>query len=473
MNNQSFTCQPYTSYKPSGIEWLGEVPKHWEVNRLKFFATINPVKSEVRSASGDLLVTFAPMEAVKEFGGLDTSEEKNKEEVYQGYTYFKEGDVLTAKITPCFENGKATIATGLKNGIGFGTTELHVLRAGNNLNNRFLFYMIISAPFLKVGESEMFGAGGQKRVPQEFIENWIWAFPPKEEQQTIATFLNHQTARIDRLIQKKKRLLELLDEQRQAIITRAVTKGLSTDAPMKDSGIEWLGKIPKHWKLQYLKYVSTVQSSNVDKKSKEGENDVLLCNYMDVYKNEYIDDTIAFMKATAPERQIEKFTLEEGDIIITKDSEDRFDIAVPAKVNMNLENVLCGYHLAQIRPKDRQVDSGFLFRWLQSDLVNDQFKVAANGITRYGLSVSSIKDSIVALPPIPEQKTIAAFLDQETSRIDQLKSKVQEAVVRLEEYRASLITQAVTGKIDVRSFARSPDAVASIAAETKTEYGRL
>lgn len=216
----------------------------------------------------------------------------------------------------------------------------------------------------------------------------------------------------------------------------------------KHSGIDWLGAIPKHWKVRQLKFISRVQSSSVDKKSKDDEDEVLLCNYVDVYKNEFIDDSIEFMKATAPQRHIEQFTLNQGDIIITKDSEDRFDIAVPAKVNKDFENVLCGYHLALIRPDNGQISSGFLFRWFQSDLVNDQFKVSANGITRYGLSVSSIKDSIVAVPSLPEQKAIASFLDHQTTRIDQLIEKKKRLLELLDKQRQAIITNAVTKGIN-------------------------
>jgi type I restriction enzyme S subunit len=216
----------------------------------------------------------------------------------------------------------------------------------------------------------------------------------------------------------------------------------------RHSGIEWLDRIPKRWKVRRLKFISKVQSSSVDKKSKEDEDEVLLCNYVDVYKNEFIDDFIEFMKSTAPQRHIEQFTLNEGDIIITKDSEDRFDIAVPAKVNKDFDNVLCGYHLALIRADYEHINPDFLFRWFQSDLVNDQFKVAANGITRYGLSVSSIKDSIVAVPPLPEQKAIATFLDHQTSRIDQLIEKKKRILELLDEQRQAIITRAVTKGIN-------------------------
>jgi len=146
----------YESYRKSGVEWLGDIPKHWEVRRLRFNTISNPVKSEVNHLSKDQNVSFVPMEAVGEYGGLKLDKVKSIEDVYNGYTYFKNGDVLIAKITPCFENGKGSVATNLKNGVAFGTTELHVLRPENNFDSQFLFYLSISDAFRKIGASEMF-----------------------------------------------------------------------------------------------------------------------------------------------------------------------------------------------------------------------------------------------------------------------------------------------------------------------------
>ncbi|MFQ5685397.1 MAG: hypothetical protein ACE5GV_01925 [Candidatus Scalindua sp.] len=122
-------------------------------------------------------------------------------------------------------------------------------------------------------------------------------------------------------------------------------------ATYKQSGIEWLGEIPEHWEVKRLKYVSQILFSNVDKKTHNNDKEVLLCNYVDVYKNDIIDESIDFMKATANENEIEKFRIEKGDVLVTKDSESPDDIAVPAFVNSNFENVLCGYHLAIIKGK--------------------------------------------------------------------------------------------------------------------------
>lgn len=153
----------YPEYRASDVDWLGEVPVHWGVRRLRFLASTNPLGSRLSGLTDDDMVSFVPMDAVGEYGGLRVDVERELADIGNGYTYFADGDVVLAKITPCFENGKGALASGLTNGVAFGTTELHVLRAGPELDRRYLFYLTIAHPFRKLGEAEMFGAGGQKR----------------------------------------------------------------------------------------------------------------------------------------------------------------------------------------------------------------------------------------------------------------------------------------------------------------------
>ena len=230
--------KPYPAYKGSGVDWLGDIPEHWEIGRLKYAATLNPSATEVRNRGGSLEVSFVPMEAIGEYGGLELTATKPMADVYTGYTYFRERDIVVAKITPCFENGKGALAQGLINGIAFGTTELHVLRVTKSTDPRFLFYASMGDAFRRLGQAEMYGAGGQKRVPDSFIENLRHPLPTLPEQCAIAAFLDRETAKIDALVAKKERLIELLQEKRTALITRAVTKGLDPDVQMKDSGID-------------------------------------------------------------------------------------------------------------------------------------------------------------------------------------------------------------------------------------------
>lgn len=209
--------------RDSGIPWLGEVPAHWEVKRLRFSISSNPVKSQVAKLNYDLLVSFVPMEAVGEQGGIDLSQEKPIGDVYGGYTYFANGDIVIAKITPCFENGKGAIAEGLLNGVAFGTTEFHVMRPLENVCQRWLFYLSISDAFRKIGASEMLGAGGQKRVPEDFIKDFRTGIPSLPEQRTISDYLDLKNEQTNALIAKNEQLIEKLTEYRTALITAATT----------------------------------------------------------------------------------------------------------------------------------------------------------------------------------------------------------------------------------------------------------
>src|SRR5690625_1289288 len=181
----------------------------------------------------------------------------------------------------------------------------------------------------------------------------------------------------------------------------------------KDSGIEWIGEIPSHWESLRLKNLSTIQASNVDKKIKENEHEILLCNYLDVYRNEFISKKINFMKGTANEKEMKKFILEKDDVLVTKDSEDPKDIAIPAHVIEDFDNVLCGYHLTQIKPES-SLSGRYLFRIFQTKAINAYFEVNANGITRYGLTIQTFSNFKVLFPPLSEQTAIADFLDQKT-----------------------------------------------------------
>ena len=216
----------------------------------------------------------------------------------------------------------------------------------------------------------------------------------------------------------------------------------------KDSGVKWLGEVPKHWKVQKLKHITKVNLSNVDKKTKEDEDSIKLCNYVDVYNNDDINLNLNFMGATASPNQIDKFALREGDVLITKDSESWEDIAVPAYVSANLKDVICGYHLAHIRPDQAVVNGEYIFRSFSAICLNYQFKVEANGITRFGIGKYSIDNSLFLMPPIDEQHAISSFLKRETSRIDTLISKKERLITLLQEKRAALISHAVTKGLD-------------------------
>lgn len=215
----------------------------------------------------------------------------------------------------------------------------------------------------------------------------------------------------------------------------------------QDSGIEWIGDIPEEWEVKKIKHVSNVRISNVDKKSKPNEPEVLLCNYTDVYSNEFIDSRIEFMEATASYEQIRKLSLRKEDVIITKDSEDPEDIAVPSVVVDNIDAV-CGYHLALIKPDKTQINGNFLFRSLQSKGINTQFVIWALGVTRFGISTYPIKNSYLLLPSIEEQEKIASFLNKKCQQIDHTIKKDKQLIELLSEKRTSLINHVVTKSLD-------------------------
>lgn len=186
---------------------------------------------------------------------------------------------------------------------------------------------------------------------------------------------------------------------------------------MKDSGVSCLGAMPEHWEVRRLRNAADMRVSNVDKHTKDNEQPVRLCNYVDVYKNDRIRRRMPFMRATATLEEIERFRIVIGDVLITKDSESWNDIGVPALVVEPTDDLICGYHLALLRPFRGRLTGDYLFRALQSTRVSYQFHIEANGVTRYGLSHAAIKSIWLPLPPLSEQTAIVCFLDHADRRI--------------------------------------------------------
>lgn len=211
----------------------------------------------------------------------------------------------------------------------------------------------------------------------------------------------------------------------------------------KPSDVEWLGDVPEAWEVTKLKFTATITPSNIDKKSYDDELPISLCNYTDVYYNEAITPDIEFMAATATRDQIQKFSLKQHDVIITKDSEDPNDIAVPSLVSETMPSVVCGYHLTILRPF-KSVDGRFLKRYFDSKTTRCHFATRANGLTRYGLGSYPLSNADIALPPRAEQRQIAVFLDRECGKLDTLQAKQARLIELLKEKRQALISHAVT-----------------------------
>ncbi|MDP3069406.1 MAG: restriction endonuclease subunit S [Opitutaceae bacterium] len=440
--------QPYPEYKDSDVEWLQSVPADWAISRVKFFAALNSSKAELNHLPRNTEVTFLPMEAIGEQGELDASRTKLLSEVSSGYTFLAEGDVCIAKITPCFENGKGAIVTGLKNGIAFATTEVIPFRCGAACDSRFLYYLLTSAPFNKQAEGSMYGAGGQKRVADNFVANYHFSAPSLPEQTQIAAFLDHETAKIDRLIEKQQALIALLKEKRQAVISHAVTRGLNPSAPLKNSGIEWLGQVPEHWKILRVKTVSTFLTSGPRGWSERvGEEGSLFIQSGD------LNDLLEIKYATAKrvlvgnDAETDRTRLIEGDVVVCITGAKTGNVAVVESVP---ETAFINQHLCLIRP-GTNICPAFLGSFLKGQIGQTYFELSQYGL-KQGLSLEDVKEAPVVLPPLDEQTAIVDHLKTNTSKFDSIIQEALGAVTLLQERRTALISAAVTGKIDVRPW---------------------
>lgn len=283
--------------------------------------------------------------------------------------------------------------------------------------------------------------------------------PPRPEQDQIVAYLRAQDAHIARLIKAKRDLIGLLTEQKLRIIDHAVTRGIDASVALKPSGIDWLGDVPGHWDIALLKHVADVRFSGVDKHSHDHEIPVRLCNYTDVYKNDKITDDMDLMRATATAGEIARLTLKAGDVIITKDSETPDDIAVPAWVPEGLPGVVCAYHLGLLRPDPSRIEGEFLFRAIGSARIAEQFHVLATGVTRFALGKHDVKNAVIALPPVEEQKTICKWIDDECKPLEDAIQRAEEEIKLIREYRDRQIADVVTGQVDVRGWVPGPDDV--------------
>jgi len=422
----------YPAYKDTGIEWIGEVPEHWEIKRLKFIANINPSKSNIVADSSEDIVTFIPMENVGEDGSVDYSIKKKLAEVNNGYTNFEKDDVLVAKITPCFENGKGTFLSDLDTRIGFGSTEFHVIRPTIKTMGKFLFYVTRTRIFNQRGEAQMLGAAGQKRVPTAFIENYTIGLPPQVEQTAIAQYLDQKTDLIDQTIAKKEKLIALLEEERKALINEAVTKGIDPNAPLKPSGINWLGDIPGHWEVKKLKYLVNLVNEKAEpelmkialENIESGTGKLINISEENKYEGEFkkfIKDDVLFNKLRP---YLEKVYLSEfegacvGELLVWR----------------------CG----------RLLEPNFLFYRAISCSFIEVVNNSTYGAKMPRASWDFIGNLMIPVPPIDEQARIFQYIQSEIYRIQQTTVSIQKEIELLKEYRQALIFEVVTGKIDVR-----------------------
>ncbi len=441
--------KPYPSYKPSGVEWLGEVPAHWEVRRVKHaFRRIvggsTPLSNEMAYWDGTI-IWVTPTD----IGRVTRLRDSLRRITRKGFdscsaTLVPVGSLVVTSRAPVGNVALAEVPLCTNQGCKALVPDSQVIASAYG----YQVFGILKDELQSLANGTTF-----TEISTNALGNVLLPIPPLPEQAAIVRYLDHTDGRIRRYLRSRKRLIELLKEYRQAVVHEAVTRGLDPDVSLKPSGVEWLGDVPTHWEVRRLRYAVKMKVSNVDKHSKDEELPVRLCNYVDVYKNDRITERVPFMRATAKVDEMDRFRLEIGDVLITKDSEVWNDIGVPAFVEYSARDLVCGYHLALLRSMKSVLNGAYLFYSLQSSAIASQFHIAANGVTRYGLSHHAIKSALLPIPSLAEQAAIVRYLDKQTAAIDAAMARAQQEIELLSEYRIRLIADVVTGQVDVREAA--------------------
>lgn len=423
--------QAYPEYKDSGVEWLGEMPSHWRVIPIKHLADLNPKKSAIDHTLLNKECNFLPMEKLK-LNSIVLDEKRLVSDIYDGYTYFEDGDVLMAKVTPCFENKNIAVACGLVNGVGFGSSEIYVLRSNEKTDNRFLYYRLQEDSFMDIATAAMTGAGGLKRVPSDVVNGYSLGTPEADEQTKIANFLDHETAKIDTLIDKQQKLIKLLKEKRQAVISHAVTKGLNPDAPMKDSGVEWLGDVPEHWEVKAIKFAlksldyRRIPLSSEERGKRSGD-----------YR---------YYGASGVIDHIDSFIFDESTVLVGEDGANLLTRNTPLAFSAH-GKYWVNNHAHILKPTDDLADY-----WAEVLELIDVTPIVS-GSAQPKLTAEALNNLTITFPPcVDERKEIDKFIKNQKSTYDALTSKAISQVSLLKERRTALISAAVTGKIDVRNW---------------------
>jgi len=440
--------KPYPKYKYSSVSWLGEVPEHWATKRLKWSAMLNPSKREVHtSLTGDTLVTFLPMERVGTDGSIDAREVIPASKVWNGFTYFRREDVLVAKITPCFENGKGASLVSLPTEVGFGSTEFHVIRAKSSMLPKYLYRMTTLEEFRSSGADAMTGAAGQQRVPLHFIANFSIAAPPLPEQAAIVRFLDHYDRKIRRYIRAKQKLIKLLEEQKQAIIHRAVTRGFDPNVRLKPSGVECLGNVPHHWDVRPAKYFYR----EVDERTMTGGEELLSVSHITGVTPRNQKNVTMFMASSYIGHKL----CRPGDLVINT------MWAWMAALGVARQTGIVSPSYAVYRPfRSTGLLGEYADLLLRTNPYVGEYVCRSTGIrsSRLRLYPEQFLRIRIVCPPVNEQKAILARLASEIRDRQEAIAGAQREISLLLEYRTRLISDVVTGKLDVREVAaRLPD----------------
>lgn len=427
----------YPEYKDSGVEWLGEVPRHWEVKRLKHNLRLLTEKTERRSNP-------VALENIESWSGrfLPTETEFEGEGIA-----FEKGDILFGKLRPYL--AKALLAETAGEAVG----DFHVMRPQAGVHARFAQYKILNRSFIDIVDGSTFGSK-MPRASWEFVGSMALPTPPFLEQAAIATFLDHETAKIDALVAEQERLIELLKEKRQAVISHAVTKGLDPSVPMKDSGVEWLGEVPAHWEVSALKRHWSVTDCKHET-AEFVEEGYPLASIREVQSR-----WVELEKAKRTTEHFYQLLIEgernpqPGDLIFSRNA----TVGEVAQVHADHPQFAMGQDVVLLRRIEQQSSPDFLQLVLRSVVVVQQLALCMIGSTFKRINVEEIRSLVMAFPPPGEQKLIATRLLELTENFDELIAEGVLSIELLRERRTALISAAVTGQIDVRGWSLPADA---------------
>lgn len=435
----------YDNYKDSGIEWIGRVPEHWE--SWKISHAFNKIGSGTTPESGNPIyhengtINWLNTGDLND-GILESCSKKVTEKALEDYSalkIFPAGSLVMAMYGATI--GKTCI-------INFETTTNQaccVFCKGNIIDVNFLQYWFIGN---KEHIINLAIGGGQPNISQAILKDIrIWC-PNMSEQIEQTNYLDNKTNKIDSLIAKKEQFITLLQEERIALINQAVTKGLDPKVKMKDSGIEWLGEIPEHWKIYRIDWINNIVRGNTGFKKDELLNigDYVALQYGKTYKVDVVDESFNFFVNS--EFYKDSQIVSKGDTILISTSETIEDLGHTCYYNN--ENIgLLGGEQILLKPNRKFLHEKFLYQYARQ--FHLELKRYAKGLKVFRFSTHDLKQIFIAIPSIEEQIKIADFLDLETIRIDSLTSKMEKEIELLKEYKTALISEVVTGKIDVRN----------------------
>ncbi|MDR4520176.1 MAG: restriction endonuclease subunit S [Nitrosomonas sp.] len=444
--------QRYERYKDSGVEWLGEVPEHWEVKRVRHLLRqsydglkIGPFGSQLTSqmlASSGYRVFGQENVIANDFtlGERFISEDKFKElAVYE----IKSGDIL---ITMMGTSGRCAIAP---DNIETGIMDSHLLRmrVTDGVRHRFIQLLIDESAYI-AHQIRFLGKGSiMHGLNSSIIKELVVTTPSIVEQDRILSFLNRETTKIDELIAEQQRLVELLKEKRQAVISHAVTKGLNPEAKMKDSGIEWLGEVPEHWQIFALKRICDVRDGTHDTPEFLDQSDDCypLITSKDLIADQVIFEDVKYISKKDFDNISKRSGVNRGDILMPMIGSVGGAVIVETDRQFSIKNIA-------LFKKSKYFNAQWLQYLLNSRLAILQFELEKSGGVQGFVGLGALRNLYFPIPLLNEQTIIANFLKHETTKLDTLTAEAQRAIELLKERRTALISAAVTGKIDVRGL---------------------